>query len=344
MQKISYSQLKKDISEEKFHNIYFFQGEEYIIEYFEKMLKEKILKKHDNDFDLIAFNSENLNLAKLYAAMENFPFMATKKCILIHNLPIETWNDEQIQEFINIISDVPDFVCLIVCQHIAPTGAKNIAKLKKIQKAMPVGAICANFSKKDISIEKQLVFWAKKDYGKELSLECARKINDLCFDHSINSLKNELRKICEFESSNQITEDSLDNLIASKLKPSVFDLPKAIFARNHNKVFKMLDDLLNCGEEPIAILAVIAGEYIDLYRVKTYLTAGKSLTDLSQDYDYSKKEFRLKNAAKISSNMDISKIKLCLKFILEADEKLKSSSASPKLALSQLIAKLIIYG
>ena len=341
MPETNYEKLKKDIASNKLHNLYLLQGEEYIVEYFEKSLSDKILEDNYSDFDIYVFSEENINLDKLSVALETLPVKASTKCIIIHNLPIESWDTDQTENFINIISDIPDFSSLIISQYAEISGAKNSAKFKKIQKTISEKGVSSTFSKKDIPIEKQLVFWAKKEHNKNLSIENAKTIKNICAHHNLIGLKNELKKVCELENTDTITESSLKVLSGSRVKTGVFDLPKALLAGDCEKPLKILDNLIEQKEEPIAILAVIGSEYIDMYRTKVFLNEGHSSVELAKIFDYKNKEFRLRNAEKRCANIDIDQIKRCLEYLLDADLKLKSTALNSKLVLSQLIVNLI---
>lgn len=339
MAELNYKELKKSISENTLNHIYFLQGEPYLVEYFENLLKKQILGSKHSDFDIVSFNNENLNLDKLSVALETFPMRSSKKCVIIKNLPLTSWNSDNINKFVDIVSDIPEFSYLIISQYESLSSAKNFSKIKK---AITQNGVFANFSKTDIPIEKQLVLWAKKEFGKILSSEDAAYIKKMCPQHSIGALKNELKKICEFEHSENITKESLEILVSSKLKTNIFSLPKAILEKNSEKVFEILENLLEQKEEPIAILTIIANEYIDLYRVKCFLDTGRNPSELTKIYDYKSKEFRLKNAEKKCRYISIDDIKASLDYILEADAKLKTTSLNPNLVLSELIAKLIL--
>lgn len=339
MAELNYKDLKKEISENKIEHLYFLQGEEYLVEYFEKLLKKQILGDKYSDFDTLSFNEENLNLDKVSVALETFPMRSPKKCIIIRNLPLSSWNGDDINKFVEIISDIPEFSYLIISQYSDISAQKNFSKIKKI--IVKNGAF-ASFSKTDVPIEKQLIFWARKEFGKILSPENAAYIKKMCSCHNIVSLKNELKKICEFEPSETITKESLEIIIPSKEKTKIFSLPKAIFEKDGKKAFEILGGLINQGEEPIAILGVIAGEYIDLYRVKCFLDKNKDISELAKLYDYKGKEFRLKNAEKKCRYMNMKEIKEAIEYILEADTKLKTTSLSSETVISELITKLIL--
>ena len=135
MPKITLNELKKHISDKNLNKVYFFQGEEYLIEYFEEKLKNIIIKKSKNDFDINIFNSQNLNIENLENALETFPIISEKKCVIIHDLPLENWSADEIQKFIEIISDIPDFSILIISNYSEFSKSAKI-KFKKILSKM----------------------------------------------------------------------------------------------------------------------------------------------------------------------------------------------------------------
>ncbi len=341
MSKANYNDFKKIISSENFPKIYFFQGDEYLIENAEKMIKNKLLGNNYSDFDLNLYNEENITLEKLISSTETFPIMTKHKLIIIHNLPYEQWDIKEIDDFLKILKDLPEFAYIIISQISKFSNTKNLSKFKKIKKFVENYGITCEFSTTDISLKKQLIQWSSEIYNKNLSDNYAEKIQEICFGKTIKSIKNELQKVCEFEKSNTITESSLKILIKSNSKTNIFELPKTIQLKNLPKSLDILINLLSQGEEPISILSVIASDYIDLFRVKIFNKNGKSISEISDIYNYKNKEFRLKNSLKMCSTIKTNQIKNSLKKLLITDLQLKSNNLDPQLLLSLLTINLV---
>lgn len=341
MSQLNYNQLQKKISTDQLDTVYFFEGEDYLIQECEKLLKNKILGNKYSDFDFNVFNEENITLEQLSVSIETFPVTSSKKLIIIHNLPLEQWDNIKIDKFTELLKDIPQFTHIVISEFSEGRNSKNMAKIKKIKNFISKHGLVCELSKKDISIEKELIYWAKTEFNKKLPDKYAKKIVDVCSNHNITSLKNELKKVCEFEKSDVITENSLNLLIESQNKISIFELPKAIVSKDISNSWKILYKLLSQGEEPISILSVIASEYVDLYRAKSF--ENEDISKLSELYNYQGKEFRLKNSSKLSKKIDVDKLDLSLKYLIQADEELKSSKPNAKLILSRLIMQLTIY-
>lgn len=341
MSKLNYSEFEKYISSNKISKIYFLQGEEYLINTAENLLKHKILGNNYSDFDLNLFNEESITLEKLILSSETFPVTTDSKLIILHNLPLETWEDKEIYNFLEILNELPEFTYLIFSQIAKTENLKNITKLKKIEKIFLKKGIVCDFSKKDICLEEELINLAKENYGKNLSMYYATKIKELCSNQSINSIRNELQKICELESSDTITEDSMKALIKYNDKINIFELPKAIQSRNLSKSLTLLSKLLLQGEEPIVLISIIISNYIDLFRAKIFDAEEIPIKKIFEIYDYKNKEFKIKNSIKICRNISLIQIKNSLKYLIQADLELKSTNINPEIILSKTIVKLI---
>lgn len=343
MAEITFNQFKKNLSQPKKNNTYMFSGEEYLVNYCKNAIEKNLFSKNElNDFNKICFSGENgLNLSQIEVAIETLPINSEKKCVIIDNISWNTLSDEDIKNLIALISDIPEYCVLIICGNPYPNGKKDLSKFKKIQKAVSEKGIYVNADSKDIPLEKQLIFWAKKEYGKELPAEYSKLILKLCPNTDIKGLKNELEKICLNEKNDVITKESISIISEYRSKRNIFDLPKSLFSKNYTKSLEILEELFAQKEDPIGIVAILSSEYIDLYRAKIFTLKNKNPMNLKNIFDYKNKEFRIKNAVQKSENISLKNIIKALDLLLEADLKLKSTNINSKLTVEELVIKLI---
>lgn len=343
MAKMNLTELKKSLSEKNFYNLYFLKGEEYFVSKFKKIIPDLVIGENQNDFNMFKISSENLDIQKLEINIDTYPIGSNKKCIVLNNLPVERWNDDELENFENLLKNIPEFTVLIIAQTEKMSSVKNSNKIKKIEKECDKFGSCVNFVPEKITLQNELTDYAKKNFGKTLDKNLATELMSRCQNHSVRELFNEVKKICEFETEKTITQKSISVTNESKEKIKIFALPKLILSGETAKAVNMLNDILEQGEEPIAIVSVISGEYIDMFRVKALVNRGKSIALLPEIFDYKSKEFRIKNAERNCKNRSLKDIKKDLRLITEADKKLKSTNISPKLILNELVVKLSIY-
>ena len=340
MPKLSYEKFSQRVATQNTDKIYLLSGEKYFLDHFENIIKNKILNDNNNDFNDTIFDGENINLNDLENAIDTLQLNSNKKCITIKNLEWENQSSEDIEYLIKIFSDIPEYCTVLLIEYHEITGTKNINKFKKIEKFVNENGIFCKFDVNDIPIEKHLVRWAKDEYHKNLSIEDAKIIKEKCNNLDITHIRNELKKICNYEKKENISKSSLEIISDISEKRIIFDLPKSIFSKNTKKSFEILNSLIKNKEDPIAILSVICSEYIDLYRVKILCQKNNNLNEIINNFDYKNKEFKIKNAYKRCQNFSIEKIKKSLEYLLETDIQLKSTNIDKQLILQNLIIKL----
>lgn len=341
MAEMKYKELKKSIDSKNFGNLYFLTGEADLVNYFEKRILEENLGKNFTEFDFVSMKDEAFSNEKLSDSINTFPMMSAKKCIILKDIPWEILNNDEIKTLLEIISDIPEFSILVITQTSPAPAAKHAAKFTKIKNFVKKNGIFSNLTQSDFPMEKQIVAWAKRDFGKNLSPAIAKKIIDLCKGYQIHEIRSEVKKICEFENSEEINENSLDIIWKANQKISIFELPKAITSKNAKKAFDILKRLLEQKEEPMAILGVISSEYNDIYRAKLFLESGENPAKLAEFFDYKNKEFRIKNAERTAKKLDFENIKKIISKLAKTDLELKTSSNEPKTALFEIVAYIL---
>lgn len=341
MAEMKYKELKKSIDSKNFGNLYFLTGEADLVNYFEKRILEENLGKNFTEFDFVSMKDEAFSNEKLSDSINTFPMMSAKKCIILKDIPWEILNNDEIKTLLEIISDIPEFSILVITQTSPAPAAKHAAKLTKIKNFVKKNGIFSNLTQSDFPMEKQIVAWAKRDFGKNLSPAIAKKIIDLCKGYQIHEIRSEVKKICEFENSEEINENSLDIIWKANQKISIFEFPKAITSKNAKKAFDILKRLLEQKEEPMAILGVISSEYNDIYRAKLFLESGENPAKLAEFFDYKNKEFRIKNAERTAKKLDFENIKKIISKLAKTDLELKTSSNEPKTALFEIVAYIL---
>ena len=153
---------------------------------------------------------------------------------------------------------------------------------------------------------------------------------------------NELEKICAYKKQGTVTKNDIDAVVIKSVQARAFDLAKALVANNCDTAMSILDTLISMKEEPINILGAIITPYVDMYRVKVYVSGGMRAEDAAKDFNYRNKEFRLTNAAKSASKYSVRQIRSFLEVLYDADTLLKSTSLNGRLILEQTITKLLL--
>ncbi len=339
MAKLNENELKKVIRENS-HKIYYIYGEEkYLIKFYTEKLQEKIGGKNPSEFSFHIFE-DGENLEQISIAINTVSFMGDRTYVGIRDFDFNKLNDSEFDVLIDLIKNLSDTVTVVISQQTIKVDNSK-SKAKKIIALIEKEGIVANIEKRgDIALEKQLVSWAAKKEVKLSSIDAGRIIT-YC-GNDLYMLRNEIDKLCAYVDKGEITRDVIEKLVTKTIEARIFDLSKLVINRNSDKAYKLLSDLFYQREEPISIVSILSMTYVDMYRVRIAIESGKKVSDIAQDFDYKRKEFRLNNAQRIASSLTTDEIRESIDLIAQTDKKLKSVRVDKEILVEELITKLMI--
>lgn len=341
MPEITETDLKKQIGKSNFAKMYFLYGEEkYLVQYYAQKLIAKAGAGGAADFNIQRFDGGETGVDEIAAAVEALPVMAERKCVAVSDWDIGAMRAGETGKLRELLKDLPD-TCVLVVYLLSfdPDGRKNKNWKKFLTACNQAGAAVCFRQRTPAQMEK-LLCSASAKRGCELTREGARRIVSRC-GCGMNSARNELEKLCSFAGTGKITDPMIDLLTTENLEARVFDLSKAIFSGNGDRAYQILDRLFYQKEEPVSILAVLSGAYIDLYRVRASVQSGFTEMEPAKHFDYARKEFRLTNASRDVSRFSTEMLRRSLFELLKADTALKSSRGDRRTIMEELVAKLL---
>lgn len=340
MASLTENELKSQIKSCKLNNLYLLYGEEkYLISYYTNKLIDVALYGTITDFNFKKFKASDMSVDSLEESIEVLPFLSSKKCVVVSDLEIEKFNVTEIKKLKEIVSKIPETTVLIISQSNIDASTYKSSKWNSFIKLVEKHGNAVNFKKLSrLSLEKQIINWAKK-LTLNISQNSVEKLIEYCGDDLLN-LRSELEKLSAFADNGEITEDDIELLVSKKAEANVFDLTKAVSQNNYDRALKILHVLLEKKEEPVAILSLLASNYIDMYRVKVAKNSGVPTNKIAELFDYKRKEFRLTLASKACDNYSLKDLRKYISFLKEIDLKLKSSKDDNKILLEELLVKI----
>lgn len=311
--------------------------------YLKKMYVEKLTKMtadKDDIFNFCRFGAD-CDLQEVYDFLWQLPVMADKKCVILCDYDFEHCSKTDFDKLLSLASDGCDTALLIIWFDSLEIDAKKSAKFKKLVSAAEKcgGAAVSLNHRRTPELVKMLTDGAAKR-GCKMDSAAARYLVESAGE-DINTLVNELDKLCYYLPNGEITKAAVDYVCTKTPEASVYNLSKQIFARQSGEALKTLDELFFMRFEPMMILYTVSSPYIDMYRLYTFKKGGKSTGELSVLYGYKGREFLIDRAAQNLRLFDFKKLSLSFEALLDADRRLKSYGADGRIILEQLIVRLI---
>lgn len=332
--------LKKNISSAKLAPVYVLFGEDgYLKKNYTEKIAEKIVDK-DDIFNYQRFGN-NCDLQEVYDSVSQLPMMSDKKCVILTDYDFEHCSKQDLEKLYALISDTNDTSVLIVLFDNIEIDYKKSAKFKKIVACAEKGggmAVLLNH-RREAELVKMLTDGAAKR-GCRFESSAARYLIETA-GNDINTLKNELEKLCNYIPNGNITKSTVDLVCIKTVEASVYNLSKQIIDCNIEASLKTLDELFFMRIEPVIILHTISSAYVDMYRIYSGKKSGKSISAIADMFGYKGREFVLDRANKDLSKFNFKKLAFSFEALLQADKLLKSFGNDTRIVLEQLIVRLV---
>lgn len=353
MARLTEQEIKKQLSSGDLPNLCVIYGDEdYLKKHYVELLKKKSVGNSLPEFNLNLIDGESCTADQIYQAAQTVPFMSDYSCTVVKDLDPSKLDESQTKQLHELLEDLPECGVLVFWfDRINPEkgGKKNEnysakssgQKSKKFLDAADKKGVLLKLDKmRGAPLYKLLESGAQKR-GCTLSRDVSTYLVNRCGDE-LNTLLNEIEKLCFYRSGGEITRRDVDELCIRSLDANVFDISKALMSGTAQTAFDILNDLLAQKESPNLILGTLIMSYVDMYRAAVALGSGEKSTAAMNVFNYKKSTFRLENAARNSAHTSIAQLRECLEILAQADMKLKSTALDSRRILEETMLRLMI--
>ena len=255
------------------------------------------------------------------------------------DFPLDSFYSADKERFESWIKNMPETTVAVFWQDTTDINPKKNTKWKnvisvftkygesvcldKMDRNSLAKTVASGLKKRGITVDKQVAFYLIDTVGDDL-----------------NILLNEVEKLADYKKSGELTYSDIDAVCIKSLEANVFDLSKALLSKNLAKSLTILNKLFQDKEKPELILGALSSNFVDMYRVKASILAGKNADFFKDYYNYKNVEFRLRNAQRDCRSLDMTQLKRCIELLEGADEKIKLRTSDEKTVLEKLLVEL----
>lgn len=269
----------------------------------------------DGDYDIEKIRSNVMSL----------PFLSEKRLVIIKNILGAKGVDGK--KMIEILDNKPDSTVMLFIEEGEPD--KRTALYKRLTKE----------KSKELNLLQggELLKWIKAETDKNGGTIETKEANMLAgyYGGDLWQLKNEIQKLVSYDK--KITEESIDKLSVANVNVKIFDLTDAITAKNREKAFKILTELLDSGENEMYILSMIQWQVRNLALVYDLKDSNeRDIASKAKLNPYIVK--KTLSATRKIENIDT--IKNYYGLIIEAENDIKTGAKDPDISLELLVNKL----
>lgn len=331
-----------NIRKNEISGAYFLYGSEQFLlaNYLDRLLKKAV--PDGSAFNLQRFEAEKgqLDLNEVEDAAENLPMMAARKVVLLHDLNPEQLLADDTKRLQKLVEQLPETTVFVIYVTGFDLPVKTSRKVQNFIKFMEKHGTVVEFAplaKNDLA--KYLSDEAAKT-GCFLSASVADRMVEYC-GADLTALLPNLEKLIAFAGGGEITAEAVDRLVTKTMDATAFDLANAVLRGNLEKALQTVAELKAQRAEPVMVSGALGSAFVDLYRAKCALKAGKTAADVVSDFGYNPRiRFRVDNAFRSAGRMDEGKLFYAVKQLHELDIRLKSSRVDPFEMLETTLVKI----
>jgi DNA polymerase-3 subunit delta len=280
------------------------------------------VNKH-GELALEKIDAEEVDVQVILDALQNLPFLATKKMVVVRGLAANKLDTEKIEQIIAAAGDDTDLILY------EPVIDKRTAYFKTLKSKTQL----EEFNELDAhGLARWLVEEAKKHCGELSTVDASYLVDRVGTNQAL--ISNELDKLITYKS--KISRESIDLLTDALPQSKVFDLLDAVFSGKKAVALELYEQQRALKVEPQAILAMVAWQ-LQLLALTKYAD-GKSTATIAKDVGMN--PYPISKAANLAHKLDDEKFNNMVDFAFEIDLKSKTTSLDLDEALKTYIISL----
>ncbi len=314
---------------EKLERLYIMYGEEsYRRRTAVSMIRQRLTPDTGFDWDSVELRGKSVTVDAISEAVSTPPLQAERKLVLVREFdPIKN-------DISELAAELPEDVCLVFDME---DPAWKPDKRTKVYKSIAKYGFFAEFA---VASPDELEGFIKRcfqDRGHTIDQAEIEYLTFLC-THLMDGLLGEIEKISAYAENRRITKEDIDAVASRKVEARVFELCDELAAGHTGRALLLLSDLETAREPAVAVTAVIARQFRQLYAARLAIQAGRDRAYVMQltGQRFPYHATRLMDSAR---RMSVPLLREALVACMEADAELKSSRAADYDTVRMLIMR-----
>jgi len=331
----SYKGLTEALSAGRIGTFYIFHGEErYLLERSVAGIRKHLCPGGLDGFNYKRFEGRSVLIDDLEDAIDTLPTFAERTLIEVHDFDI--FKGDQKQEICRILTNLPDYACVVVIYDTVPYKPDGRVKLDK---AILGAAEVVEFTAQG---QDALVKWIKRhfnDAGKAIGTADAEYLV-LITGGYMTSLYGEIGKVAAYARGEAVTRADIDAVVTPVLDTVAYKLTDALMRREHAAAMLILDELLQMREAPHKLIFSISLKMRQLLAARVCIES-KSGTGALIEMCGIRYEFQARSLMDTARRATLSDCRRAVLLCAQAAYEI-NSAPEPEARLTELVAKMAL--
>lgn len=299
------------------------------------------------DLNTTILDSQKLTLGELRHACDSIPFMADRRLVIVHGLLARlsstgrnneqpAWKREWLQELVEYLPHLPPTTRLIFVENRALKSSHPILRLAEEERKRRHGFVKLF----ELPQDRHLPAWIDRRAqakGANLSSEATRLLAVLV-GNDLRLLDQEIDKLYLYAGERQITTQDVRALVSRARQESIFDLVDCVGRRETDRALVLLHRMLDAGEAPLYLLAMLARQIRILIQVKDLQGRGLGKNEIAGELRLH--PYVVEKGMAQAWNFSLSQLEAAHHNLVETDWAIKTGRLEDVMALDLLVVNL----
>jgi DNA polymerase-3 subunit delta len=289
------------------------------------------------DLNTTFLDGKKISLAELRHVCDAVPFLAEKRLVIVNGLLTRAAKQESLlQDLITYLLALPQTTRLVFVEEKALSGHHPILKLAQEDKKGYVKQF-------DLPSDKMLPRWIKERvqrHGGDIEPQAAVQLATVV-GANLRVLDQEITKLVTYVNAERaITKSDVDEVVPYAQAAIIFDLVDALGRRDGSIAAQTLHRLLDMGEHPLSLFAMIVRQFRLLIQVKELKIDGANPQEIAKTLSIH--PFPARKLHTQASYFTSEQLKAVYHHLLDVDLSIKKGKIDAEVALDLLVAGLAV--
>jgi DNA polymerase-3 subunit delta len=307
--------------------VYLIYGlEELLLERAVRRLRDRLAAVADLDFNLETFDGSSTTADEVVNAANTMPFMSDRRLVIVRD--VDKLDAAALETLAAYARDPAPYTCLVLV-------AAKIARNSKLYRAVAKTGVTYEYvAPKRFEYAGEVVRMLS-ERGKRASGGVAQAVVDLV-GRDLRRLDTEAEKLASYVGDTVVvTAEDVAEVVAAGGAASVFELTDAVGERDTLKALRILHRLVQAGESPLGIHAMLVRHVRALVGARALSARGMSPDAMALEIGMA--PWLARNASRQAARYEPMELAHALVGLADAEEQMKTSSADAGLVLERWI-------
>lgn len=323
-------QKPKKTEQDRIYPVYLITGpEDFLVEQNTTRLKQLAVVPGTEDFNLDILYANETDAAAIVNIAMSYPMMAERRTVIVKNL--EWLPTKGIELLVNYVQKPAPTTCLILTAQKLDFRKTHFSKIKA----------GSTFIEAKPLYENQIPDWVRnflREKGLQISDEALRLLQ-ASTGTSLRRIVSELEKVLvNLDGKTLIELADIERVVGVSRQFNIFEFCDAVGSKNIKKSIHILNGMLQLGESPQGMLAMLNRHFFILTKIKDLLAQNTRKEQMAKELKVN--PYFVDNYARQASSFTRARLTEVFDLLLDADLKLKTSYQKPKMVLEMLLINI----